>query len=68
VSGRLRVTFDAGEHAGIRTGIVDGYVQVEHLHPNNPNIFAIVVDEKTGTFCALEIYRINMIRTIKLEG
>lgn len=60
--GHLRVTFDAGEHAGIRHGIVDGYVQVEHEHPNNPNIWAIVVDERTGTLCAKPIYELKAVR------
>lgn len=54
-----RVTFQGGMPPKDRVGTVEGYVQVEHHHPDNPNIYAIVVDEKTGTFCALPLYKIK---------
>lgn len=59
---KTRVVWDAGEHAGIRTGLVDGYVQIackSGVSADTPNIWAIVIDSATGTLCAKPIYELN---------
>ncbi len=55
----MKVTFDGGMPLARRIGTVDGYVQVNGHYLGEPNIYAVVVDDKTGTFCALRLYRIN---------
>lgn len=57
----MRVSFDGGTPPTRRLGVVTGYVQVEHNFPDNPNIFAIVVDDLTGTFCALPLHHIKAL-------
>ena len=58
----MRVSFETGGVASHRRlGVVDGYVHVSHAHPDNPNIYAIVIDDLTGTFVAQPLWKITAL-------
>lgn len=56
---KTRVQWSAGEHAGIRDGVVESYAHVGEGH--DPNIFAIVIDDKTQVFCAVPIWKLKRV-------
>lgn len=61
-----RVKFQGGENlATTYTGVVDGYVQVAHHYADHPNIWAVVIDDRTGVFVCLPVYKIRAIQVAK---
>lgn len=68
----MKVVYKGGEHLTDRTGEVVGYVNVPSDKPQEPigrmanrdavpNIWAVIVDNETGMFLSLPLYKVIAI-------